>query len=711
MPRYDAGMEGMVEVYIFETNSLLEQLDEILLSTEKSKVMGEEEINEIFRIMHTLKGSSAMMGLENITHLAHVTEDMFFILRENKNTTVDISKLYELVFEACDLFKAELETIQDNDSIPTDFSPLANKIKAYIEVLNGNVAPNEVEEVVSNTSNTETINNNQSVETPQNTTPAPKQIQPEASTSDMITVRVYFDDDCQMENLRALLLFYAIKDDCAFIETIPADIESNPETAKIIIEEGLVIKFIPFDNADVVLKAIEVALNVKSYEIIEEVKPVAQKEVVTPVQQQNTAKQAAPAVSSATKTDTIKKSENTTNTAQSSSPLKQSLISVNLKKLDQLLDMVGEIVITEAMVTSNPDLKGLKLENFSKASRQLRKLTDELQDVVMSIRMVPLSGVFNKMSRIVRDMNVKQNKSVELVFEGEDTEVDKTIIDNLNDPMMHMVRNAMDHGIETPEEYQESGKTEPSRITLSAYNASSEVVIIVADNGKGIDQAKVLAKAKANGILTKPEEDYTENEICNLIMAPGFSTNEAVTEYSGRGVGTDVVKKNIEKVGGSVNVFSKLGEGTSFVIKIPLSLAIVDAMEVSVGNSIFSIPTNIIKESFKLKEKQLIHDTEQGEMIMIRGECFPLIRINDFFGISDGYTSLNDGIIMLVESDGKSSCIFVDELIGEQQVVVKPFPAALNRFNVKKFGMSGCSVLGDGSITIILDINNIINNY
>lgn len=374
--------------------------------------------------------------------------------------------------------------------------------------------------------------------------------------------------------------------------------------------------------------------------------------------------------------------------------------------------MVGEIVITEAMVTANPDLKGLQLDNFQKAARQLRKLTDELQDIVMSIRMVPLSGAFNKMTRIVRDMKVKLNKDVDLVFEGEETEVDKSVIDNLNDPLMHMVRNAMDHGIEdTAEERIAKGKPAKGTITLSAYNASGEVIIVVSDDGKGIDPAKVLAKAKKNGLLTKPEKDYTEKEIYNLIMLPGFSTNEVVTEYSGRGVGMDVVRKNIEKIGGSVSVDSKFGQGTNFIIKIPLSLAIVDGMEVTVGKSIFTIPINSIKESFKLKPKQLIKDTSGKEMIMIRGECYPLIRLYDIYGLEPSYTDLFSGIIILVEAEGKSACLFADELIGEQQVVVKPFSPLLNNFKVKQNGMAGCTILGDGSITIILDVNNIISNF
>ena len=726
MARFDSSMESMVDMYIFETSTLLEQLDEILMKTEKENAMGDEDINEIFRIMHTIKGSSAMMGLDNMATLSHAIEDMFYILRENKGISASIAHLYELVFNASDLLKAEIETIQDDNSEPTDFSELKSKIKDYIEVLkNGGTAP-----VVATPQVTPALG--QAVEAiAQAVEPIKVEEAPKANL-DITTIRVFFEDGCLMENLRALLLMNAIKDDCDYLECIPDDVETNPETAKVIIEDGFVIKFKSLTKAEDIFHQIENALNVKSYEVIDNLPVQAQAptKAVVEAPKQDVKAQPVQAVATATATATIASAPSATQPApqpkadepqtsesinnaisQSKGGNKQSLISVNLNKLDQLLDMVGEIVITEAMVTSSPDIKGLKLDNFKKASRQLRKLTDELQDIVMSIRMVPLSGVFSKMSRIVRDMKIKLNKDVELIFEGEDTEVDKSIIDNLNDPLMHLVRNAMDHGIETHEEYIASGKTQKSTITLSAFNSSGEVVIIVSDNGKGINKAKVLQKAKKNGLLNKPETEYTDKEIFNMIMLPGFSMNEQVTEFSGRGVGTDVVKKNIEKIGGTVNIDSKFGEGSNFIIKIPLSLAIVDGMEVSVGDSIFTIPTSSIKESFKLKEKQLIHDTEKGEMIMIRGNCYPLIRLHKIYEIEPKSKELNDGIIILVEADGKSTCLFADELIGEQQVVVKPFSPLLNRFNVKQNGMAGCSILGDGSITVILDINNIINEY
>lgn len=792
MAKFEAGMESMVDMFIFETTSLLEQLDQILMKTENESGFSSEEINEIFRTMHTIKGSSAMMGLDNMSKLAHSIEDMFFVIREENPVINDMRGLYDILFNASDLLKAEIELIQEDEYTATDFSDAMKKIEAFAAILKGG-APAATDSAPAQAASS---------------APASAVASSAPSAHELTTVKITFDDDCKMENLRALLVVNKIAEDCERLEYIPADIENNSETAKDIVENGFIVKFKPSSDMDInaILNLIGETSNVKSYEVVEmgavieltgtvNVKVTFEEEskmenlraliVVNNIKDKCTkltyepadiegnsaaaqtiidsgfiihfesddpktvirtinaspnvkccevlsageapapAPQAQPTVgnnpvpaaaapSAPAAQAAEKKSVEQINTmlGNKGTGQKQSLISVNLHKLDTLLDLVGEIVITEAMVTSSPDLKGLRLDNFQKSARQLRKLNSELQDTVMSIRMVPISGAFNKMTRIVRDMKVKLNKDVDLVFEGEETEVDKSIIDQLNDPLMHMVRNSMDHGIEdNVQDRIARGKPAKGKITLSAYNSSNEVIIVIADDGTGINAQKVLEKAEKNGLLTKPMSEYTDKEVFNMIMLPGFSTNEQVTEYSGRGVGMDVVRKNIEKIGGSVSVDSKWGEGSNFIIKIPLSLSIVDGMEVSVGQSIFTIPINSIRESFKIKPSQLVKDTDGKEMIMIRGECFPLIRLYELYDLTPGTDDLYEGIVILVESDGKCACIFADELIGEQQVVVKPFSSLLNNFNVKQNGMAGCSILGDGSITIILDISNIISDF
>lgn len=808
MAKFEAGMEAMADAYVFETTSLLEQLDQILMKTENESNFGEEEINEIFRTMHTIKGSSAMMGLENMSKLAHAIEDMFYIIREDNPVISSMNELYDLVFNASDLLKAEIELIQEDEYTPTDFTDQINKIEEFASVLKGgetsapasSAAPAPTEaareapaavthasatdftavkvyfeedckmenlramlvinrisdqcskleyfpsDIESNSSTAKTIVDDgfevsfcpmhgvtiDSILDIIRSTPNVKSCEvmqrgsgaaaAPASGGNVTTVKVHFDDDCKMENLRAVLVVNNIRDVCDSVTYEPADIESNAETAKIIAEDGFTVHF-KADKPEMVLRAIEDTPSVKDYEVIEEAvheeTPAPQDTApktaeAAPKTAASAPKPAAPKTAAPTESKTAPKPA-----AAAAAPTankggaKQSLISVNLNKLDTLQDLVGEIVIAEAMVTANPDLKGIRLDNFQKSARQLRKLNKDLQDMVMSIRMVPVSGAFSKMTRIVRDMKVKLGKDVDLIFEGEETEVDKSVIDQLNDPLMHMVRNSMDHGIEeNVEDRIAAGKSPKGKITLSAYNASGEVIIVIADDGQGINPHAVLAKAERNGILTKPANEYSEREILNMIMLPGFSTNEQVTEYSGRGVGMDVVCKNIEKIGGTVSVESKFGEGSKFIIKIPLSLSIVDSMEISVGQSIFAIPINVIRESFKVTPNQLIKDTSGKEMIMMRdGECYPLIRLYDLYDLTPQTSDLYEGIVILVETDGKCACIFADELIGEQQVVLKQFSPLLINCGVKQNGMSGCSILGDGSIVIILDINNIIRDF
>lgn len=712
MAKIEPGMEAMLDMYFFETNSLLEQLDEILLRTEQANAFESDDIKEIFRIMHTIKGSSAMMGFDNLSVLAHKAEDMFFVIRENPDVITDVSFVYDLVFQVSDSYKAQIEAIQNNiggEYEQMDFDELTSKLIHARDKLNSEASG---ESPSADTGAGESSG-----------APAAP-----AAGSDKVSVRVFFEDGCQMENLRAFLLINTIREECSFLQFYPEDVETNSESSKEIVEHGFLITFSANDDRDYILKQIETALNVQSYEVVTgeakpaaaEPEPEAPKAEIPPepVQQLQTEKhrpapEKAPEKPKAPSDQSIEKAQAAVAVAQQAanggSAQKQSLISVNLAKLDALHDIVGEIITTESMVISNPDLEGLELESFNKAARDLKKLTGELQDTVMSIRMVPLAGVFQKMNRIVRDMRKKLNKDVDFVLEGEDTEVDKSIVDSLQDPLMHLVRNCMDHGIE--DDVQDriyAGKPEKGTLRLTAQNASGEVIITVSDDGAGIDPDKIMDKARRMNMLTKPESEYTEKEIQNLILLPGFSTNEQVTEFSGRGVGMDVVKANIEKCNGTIIVDSKKGVGTNFIIKIPLTLAIIDGMEITVGGLVFTVPISTIRESFKVEPEQILRDTGGNEMIMIRGVCYPILRMHEKFGIDTEVINLEDGILLLVETDNKSVCIFADRLIGEQQVVVKPFPKYLSRYNIKGEGLSGCTIMGDGSISLIVDTNTLI---
>ncbi|MCI9155730.1 MAG: chemotaxis protein CheA, partial [Lawsonibacter sp.] len=283
----------------------------------------------------------------------------------------------------------------------------------------------------------------------------------------------------------------------------------------------------------------------------------------------------------------------------------------------------------------------------------------------------------------------------------------KTIVDSIGDPIMHIVRNSMDHGLEENEADRiAAGKDPVGEVILSARHTGSEVIIEVKDDGQGVDLQAVLNKAIRQGLATS-DHDYSQKEILNFLMMPGFSTNTEVTEYSGRGVGMDVVKKNVADVGGTVTISSEWGKGMTTTLKIPLTMAIMDGMEVSVGESMFTIPINTIQSSLKVTAKDVIHDPAQGEMVKIRDNFYPIIRAKELFQMNQGCDNIEDGILMWVESGEHSYCLFVDELLGEQQIVVKPLPNYVNGFGVKNYGITGCSILGDGSISIILDVINV----
>lgn len=713
---FDPGMKPMLEVFIYETTTILEQLDDIMITAEKEKSLNGDEINEIFRFMHTIKGSSAMMGVSSISSLAHAVEDVFYIIREDPQKFYMVNEaLFDIVFHASDFFKAEIDGIQMSDDFNEgDPSDLINQLEDQVKIMNGE-APSaqkpeeppasQVEEAPA--SPVEEIQSDSDIFSPPDIVPA---------NTEMHQVRVRFEDGCQMENIRAFMLMNQLKDWCEHLESIPANPENDINLCEAIINDGFIIRFTPLERVEDVYSAIERGANVDSYEILENCKSGAAAPA-SPNQDEEAHHEAAkpadtaPAAAATAAAKPAATAPAAAAPTAAAKPAAQSLMSVSQTKLDMLMDLVGELVTTESMVSSNPDLRGLQLENFNKSTRELRKLTGELQDVVMSMRMMPLSGVFQKMNRIVRDMSKKLDRKVDLVAIGGETEMDKNVNDAISDPFIHMIRNSVDHAIESPEERRALGKPETGTITITAQNIGGEIVITVADDGRGLMKEKILEKARANGILTKPESEYTDKEIYGLIMLPGFSTKEQVTEFSGRGVGMDVVRKNIEKIGGTISVESKLNVGTTFTIKIPLTLVIVEGMEVSVGNTIFILPIASINQTFRLEKDQVIENTDHSEMIMLRGECLPIIRVHRLYDMPANTVDLEKGILIQIENGEKSACLFVDELIGEQQVVVKSFPAYFNSYNIKGCGVSGCTILGDGSISLVLDANNIIKCY
>ena len=686
-------IDSMLDMYLFETNTLLEQLEELFIGAEMEKTLSSSNIDEIFRIMHTIKGSSAMMEFTSLMEIAHRIEDLFFYIRENGMENMSeayVSDLFDILFQSMDYFKSEVDKIQKGEPLSDNIDNFVTNINMFLDKIK-----NPAEEIQSDSAqpDTQTAEENSGAQ--------------ESELRRMCTLSVFFEEDSGMEHIRAFMLVTALREAGLNFEYFPEDIETNREAASYILDRGFSIFFESQELANKAVTLIKNINGIRSYEIIWEDEKEKEDKAAAQSAAKNEKAHIQEKLHKETKTDPQAELE-TVNAKINSAPNKQSLISVNLSKLDKLMALVGEIVITESMVTSSPDIQGLKLDNFLKSTRQLRKLTDELQDITMSLRMVPISGVFQKMNRIVRDMSKKLGKEVDLIIEGEDTEVDKSIVDSIGDPIMHIVRNSMDHGIEASrEERVREGKKPKGEIVLAARHTGSEVIITISDDGRGIDTARILEKARENGLLIKPESEYSQKEIISLMMMPGFSTNEEVTEYSGRGVGMDVVKKSIEALGGTITITSDYGFGSCTTLKIPLTLAIVEGMETAVGKSIFTIPINNIRQCFRVTSDEIIHDVTGREIVKRMDEFYPVIRIHDLYSIDTQVTDIEDGILIWVESGDRSYCLFVDELIGEQQVVVKPLPSYLNSFNIKNSGIAGCTILGDGNISIILDILNV----
>ncbi|WP_313162741.1 chemotaxis protein CheA [Sedimentibacter sp.] len=689
----DNNFDSVLDMYLFEANSLLEQLDDILLRAEHEQAFDKECIDEIFRIMHTIKGSSAMMQFNSIMTISHKVEDLFYYIREKGVNSKYNEQLVNLVFKFTDFIKDEISKIEDGQELEENLEPFEKEIIGFLNVISGQMPENNLSKDEAALTQSTALLIDEIIEENDE-----ELISEEVQASNKYAIKIIFDDDIGMENIRAYLIINQLRETGIDFTYKPENVERISETSHDIIKDGFFVYVNDKESLNAAVRVVREALNVKNYTVIEYTDEHEH------AKEENTELKA----DSGFVAEINKEIKNTK--VDTSKHSKQSLITVNLTKLDKLVNIVGELVIAESMVSSDNEIKKLNLDSFTKSTRQMRKLTDELQDIVMSLRMVPVSGIFQKMKRIVRDMGKELNKEVELVLIGEDTEIDKTIVDGISDPIMHLVRNAMDHGIESEDERIKLGKSRKGMIRLSASNTGGEIHITVEDDGKGFDYKKILAKAKAKDMLTKPEGEYTPKEIFQFIMQPGFSTNEAVTEYSGRGVGMDVVKSNVEKVGGTVVLDSKEGFGTIVTFKIPLTLTIVSGMQVVVGDSEFIIPIKNIQQSFKTSETEIIHNTDGREMILIREKCYPIVRVNEYFGIKTESTNVEDGILILVESGDGSICLFVDSIIGEQQVVVKPLPTILNKNNLKETGISGCSILGDGSINLILDIGNIIES-
>lgn len=700
--------EGMLGMYLFENQQLLERLQEIVLEQKDEECFDEDSINEIFRTMHTIKGSSGVMMFDDITAVSHKLEDIFYYLRESHPGNVPHLELVEHVLEVADFITNEMDKIQNGEAADGDASGIIADLDDFLKSIKGD--EKKKEKVIK-----------------ENVHEEPRQfyIAPMAtSASHFYKIYLTYNPGIQLANVHAYKVIYSLKEIAEDLLYSPEDIISDESSADEILANGFKILLQTQSSEEELHEIIQEGYDIQKVEIypctaaeyqqgfempgsalvidldssVEEIEAKAagkqtdaesEKPAMAPGDFVIQSKEPGKAKKLAK--DKPKKSE------------KASFISVDVRKMDMLMDLIGELVISESVVLQNPDLKvpGLNLDNFNKAAAQMSKISTDLQNVIMSMRMVPLTNTFQKMNRIVFDVSRKLGKDIEFEMIGENTEVDKNIIEHISDPLMHLVRNAVDHGIETVEERKESGKTERGKVTLSAKTESGKVWIGVEDNGKGLDREKILAKARKQGLLDpgKPDVAYTDREVYQFITLPGFSTNEKVTEYSGRGVGMDVVVSNIQAIGGTLEIESTPGQGSLMTLKIPLTLAIIDGIVMQAGASSFVIETGAVKEFVSVQENMMIHEPDGTESVMIRGECFPVLRLGEWYHLKNCETDVEQGMMLIIEVEGQTICLFVDRLVGKQEIVVKPIPTYIKKVK----GLSGCTQLGDGSIALILD--------
>ena len=622
--------------------------------------------------------------------------------------------MIDIIFQVLDFINGEMDKIREGNDPDGDNSSLISIMSSFLSTLkgeNGNSgadasqAKNEPAAKTDNVGSSIGLGPNQFYIAPQ-----------ASSNKKCFRIKITYHEDTQMSNLRAYSAVYSLKEFTEDVQFKPEDVLTNEDSSKVILEDGFMM-LVRGDFTDAKLRElIDTSAEISTIDVTEctneefmhGFSDTSQPNNENSQDEQDSSK-AEPQPGDYVIQKEAGKAKQITKTKKKKEH-KQSFMSVSIEKMNYLMNLMGEMVIAESVVLQNPDLQipNLDLSNFQKAAAQLSKITTEMQELIMSMRMMPLTNTFQKMNRTVFDISRKLGKDIEFEMIGDTTEVDKNIIENISDPLMHLVRNAVDHGIETNEERLKAFKLDKGKITLEAKNEGGKVWISVKDNGKGLSRNKLYKKAWEKGILpdNRVESEYTDKEIFQFITYPGFSTKEKVTEYSGRGVGMDVVVKNIQKIGGVLDIDSLEGCGTTMTMKIPLTMAIIDGIVMRNGNTKFVMETSAIKEFIRVTEDKLIHEPNGEEYVMIRGECYPILRLSQKYDLEDAVTNIEDGVMLLLEYEGTSLCVLIDELIGTQEIVVKPIPPYVKKVH----GISGCTQLGDGSIALILDVSGLMQD-
>ncbi len=737
-------MSQFYEVFFDEAEELLAEAERLLLGINIANP-DNEELNAIFRAAHSIKGGAATFGFMDMTEITHVLENLLDKIRKHEMALT--AEHVDAFLAAKDVLKMELDghrlaTEVDEEQV-ADVKMMLKQLSEAGAVSAPVVAPvataptpQLAEPIVKESLETPTPDGMScfNIVMPDITEKDVENLQEELGLLGDATVSKQADGrfvislttDSSQDDIVSICSFIVdpddlvitLKSDTLVVGTFPAQ-EATSELA-IAVETQV-------DTSNKVLVQEEVGYGLfeeegkekqeEGYGFFAPFQPhpdavksnlIGDDTALTLANSGTTSAQLATAVKAEVATTTASQDADRRNAGRreadkAPASAEASSIRVGVEKVDQLINLVGELVITQAMIEQRISmLDPVHNEALINSVGQLTRNTRDLQESVMSIRMMPMDFVFSRFPRMVRDLAAKLNKKVDFVTVGATTELDKGLIERIVDPLTHLVRNSVDHGIEIPENRRKAGKSESGTLTLSAAHKGGSIVIEVTDDGAGLNRDRILAKAQSNGLPVS--ENMTDGEVFSLIFAPGFSTAEVVTDVSGRGVGMDVVKRNITAMGGSVEIRSALGFGTTISIALPLTLAILDGMSVSLGDSVYVIPLNLIVETLQPRAEDIKTVTGEGRMVHVRGEYLPIIALHSLFNHKTDITDPTQGVLVLLESDGKKSALFVDRLVGQQQVVIKSLET-----NFKKIpGVSGATIMGDGSVALILDVAALI---
>jgi two-component system chemotaxis sensor kinase CheA len=691
------------KVFFDEAEELLAEKERLLLAVDIA-APDVEDLNAIFRTAHSIKGGASTFGLNDMSEVTHVLESLLDRIRKGEMALT--AQHVDAFLAAKDILKMQLDGHRNGAFVDQD------------EVANVRMMLHELSQGVIAAAHQPTVPSFLHAEQKQQVSEGAHRYKielPDLAKRDIDalvdelgllgrvsvvpldggrTALIIMTHE-RLDDIVAICSFVLNPEDLKIFEAPPLTPEQRAkeaaERARIEDEQGWGL-FDPADDAPAVAGQSEDELGYGFFQPIEQIRREAGI-VADDGHEQQAAREAQEALDAAAEKKAAKKAEASHAQADSGS------IRVSIEKVDQLINLVGELVITQAMIEQRSDgLDPMLHQRLLQSVSQLTRNTRDLQEAVMSIRMMPMDFVFSRFPRMVRDLAGKLGKKVDFITNGAATELDKGLIERIVDPLTHLVRNSIDHGIELPAARIAAGKTEAGRLFLSAAHQGGNIVIEVADDGGGLNRERILAKAKENGLAVS--DDMPDADVWQLIFAPGFSTADIVTDVSGRGVGMDVVKRNITALGGSIDIRSARGFGTTILISLPLTLAILDGMSIRCGDEVYILPLGFVVESLQPARADVREIAGQGRVVKVRGDYLPLVPLYQMFNIEPRITDPCEGILVILETEGRKAALFVDELVGQQQVVVKNLEA-----NYRKVaGISGATILGDGGVSLILDV-------